>query len=57
MRQRNASMLQVGIALVVIGFVIKLAMMLAFSLAPLTNFLIIAGIIVVIIGLVSPNRY
>lgn len=56
MRQKNASMLQVGIALVVIGFLIKIATMLAFSLVPITNFLIIAGIIVVIIGLVSPNR-
>ncbi len=56
MRQRNASMLQVGVALVVIGIVIRLAMMLTWALAPITNFLIIAGIIVVIIGLVTPNR-
>lgn len=57
MKQRSASnLLQMGIVLVVVGIAIKLLLQVAWAISGLSGLLIIAGIVLAVIGLVSPGR-
>jgi hypothetical protein len=47
---------QIGGGLLILGIVVKLAIMLAFTLGPLAGWAIGIGAILLIIGLVSPRR-
>jgi hypothetical protein len=55
-RQKSATLVQIGVGLFVLGVAVKLALMFTAFLYPLATWAIIIGIIIAIIGLVSPGR-
>ena len=56
MMRQIPGFVQLGIGLVVLGVVVKLALMLAGLFGPLANIAIGAGVVIAIIGLVMPRK-
>ena len=55
-REKSATLVQIGVALLVAGLVVQFALMLSRFLYPVAGLAIVAGIVLAIIGLVMPGR-
>ena len=55
-RERMGSLAQLGLAILLIGLAIKVALWLGMMLSPFANLAMGVGIVVLILGLVLPNR-
>lgn len=55
-RERMGSLAQLGLAILLIGVAIKVALWLGLMLSPVANLAVGVGIVVLILGLVLPNR-
>ena len=56
LREKSATLVQVGVALLVAGLAVHFALRIGVFLSPLATLAIVAGIILAIVGLVSPGR-
>lgn len=54
-QRRNTGLLQIGIALAVLGILIQIILRLGLLLYPLANIAIIVGIVLVVLGLTLPR--
>lgn len=55
-QRRNTGLLQIGIALAVLGILIQIILRLGLLLYPLANIAIIVGIVLVVLGLTLPRK-
>lgn len=55
-QRRNTGLLQIGIALAVLGILIQIILRLGLLLYPLANIAIIVGIVLVVLGLALPRK-
>jgi hypothetical protein len=56
LRNKMGDMLQLGVALVILGVVVHLALALASVMLPLAHLAIFVGVVLAIIGLVVPGK-
>ena len=56
LRNKMGDMLQLGVALVILGVVVHLALALASVMLPLAHLAIFVGVVLAIIGLVIPGK-
>ena len=56
MWRERSNLLQIGLGLVVLGVVVKVALVFVSLFGPLANLAIAAGVVLAIIGLVAPGR-
>ncbi len=56
MLRERGSLLQIGLGLVAVGVVVKLALVFVTLFNPLANLAIAAGVVLAIVGLVAPGR-
>lgn len=56
LREKSATLVQIGVALIVAGMAVYLALAVGRFLAPIAGLAIFAGIVLAIIGLVTPGR-
>ncbi|MEI6432167.1 MAG: hypothetical protein WCP07_08310 [bacterium] len=56
LRNKMGDMLQLGVALVILGVVVHLALALASVMLPLAHLAIFVGVVLAIIGLVGPGK-
>lgn len=54
--QKQTNLVQIGGGLIVLGLVVYLVQFAAHLIAPLAGLAILAGLILLVIGLVMPNR-
>lgn len=55
-KYKMGDLLQIGVALVILGVVVHLALALASVMLPLAHLAIFVGVVLAIIGLVSPGK-
>jgi hypothetical protein len=55
-REKSSTLVQVGVGQFILGLSVHLAFMLGRILMPLASIAIVAGIVLAIIGLVTPGR-
>lgn len=56
MQQQKSGLFQVGVAIVVLGIAVKAAIWIGAILSPLAWWAIVVGVILMVIGLVTPGR-
>ena len=56
MHQQKSGLFQIGLAVVLIGLSVKIALFVGMMLSPLAWWAIVIGAILMIVGLVSPGR-
>ena len=54
--KKSANLLEIGIVLLIVGVVLKVAISLAWALGSLANLALLGGVILVIIGVVTQAR-
>jgi hypothetical protein len=56
MQREKSNLFQIGVVVALFGVALQIAIRLAYLLGPLAHFAVVLGVILIIVGLVLPNR-